>query len=59
MSRRAMPAALSRDEEQKNCRATVAAGSPAQVVTRVAADNPCRAGVRGKATLFSLVGGNP
>jgi len=23
-----------------------------QVVTRVAADNPCRAGVRGKATLF-------
>jgi hypothetical protein len=23
-----------------------------QVVTRVAADNPCRAGMRGKATLF-------
>ena len=53
MSRRAMPAALSRDEEQKNCRVTVATGSPAQVATRVAADSPCRAGVRGKATLFS------
>lgn len=58
MSRRIMSAALSR-EEKKNCRATVAAGSPAQVATWLAADSPCRAGVRGKATLFSLVGGNP
>lgn len=59
MSRRAMPAASSREEGEKYCRASVAAGSPVQVATRVVADSPCRAGVRGKATLFSLVGGNP